>query len=257
MSPSISIITITYNSERHLSQTIASVVSQTFADREFIVVDGASTDGTLDILNRQHRHIDRFVSEPDRGIADAMNKGLRLADGDYALFLHSDDYLLDPDSLAKVAPYLDEGPQPIVAFRLFYETENGERELPRYPRLNWRINFKMSLDHQAVFCRTSLLRDLGGFDPTLSIAMDYDFFLRAYRKGIRGVTHDLPIAVMRKTGISSRLDRETLLVRFREEKRVHSRHADTLRWKAIYGAYWFAYPIYRGFHPRRDFPPAS
>lgn len=256
MSPTISIITVAYNSERHLSQTIASVASQSFTDREFIVVDGRSTDGTPEIVRRERLQVDRFLSEPDRGIADAMNKGLRLAEGDYVLFLHSDDYLLGPDSLADVAPHLADS-QAIVAFRLFYEAENGERVLPRRPKLNWRINFKMSLDHQAVFCRSSVLRDLGGFDPTLKIAMDYDFFLRAYRRGIKAASHDLPIAVMRKTGISSRLDRGGLLDRLREEKRVHLRHADTVIWKAIYGAYWLAYPIYRGFHPRRDFPPSS
>jgi glycosyltransferase involved in cell wall biosynthesis len=256
MSSTISIITVAHNSERHLSDTINSVASQSFTDREYIVVDGASTDGTVDIVHRERRHIDTFVSEPDEGIADAMNKGLGLANGDWVLFLHSDDYLLDSDSLARVVPHLiDE--HPIVAFRLFYEAEDGVRVLPRSPSLNWRINFKMSLDHQAVFCRASTLRELGGFDPTLKIAMDYDLFLRAYRRGIRAESHDLPIAVMRKTGVSSRLDRAGLLDRFREEKRVHLHNADNLVWKAIYRAYWFAYPLYRGFRPRRDFADAS
>jgi glycosyltransferase involved in cell wall biosynthesis len=253
MSPSVSIITVSHNSDRHLNQTLESVASQTFTDREYILIDGGSTDGTLDIAHRHRNHIDHLVSEPDQGIADAMNKGLMMAAGDYVLFLHSDDYFLGPDSLALAAPHL-KGSQPVVAFRLFYESADGTRSLPRRPGLGWRINFKMSLDHQAVFCRTNVMRDLGGFDRALKVAMDYDFFLRAYRNGVRAESHDIPIAVMRKTGISSQLDRENLLDRFREEKRVHSRNCEGLLWRMIYHAYWVAYPIYRGFNPRRDFP---
>lgn len=256
MSPTISIITVAYNSERHLSQTIESVAAQSFAGAEFIVVDGGSTDGTLEIVNRERRHVDQFVSEPDQGIADAMNKGLGMATGEYVLFLHSDDYLLEANSLADAARLLTGSPA-IAAFRLFYETVDGARVLPRFPRLNWRINFKMSLDHQAVLCRADILRELGGFDPSLRIAMDYDFFLRAYRRGFRAESHDLTIAVMRKTGVSSRLDRPGLLDRFREEKRVHLRNAETFAQRMMYGAYWFAYPLYRGFRPRRDFPGAT
>jgi glycosyltransferase involved in cell wall biosynthesis len=255
MSPTISIITITYNSDRHLDQTIESVAAQSYADRELIIVDGDSTDGTLDIVRRHGRDVDQLISEPDRGIADAMNKGLGMAKGEFVLFLHSDDYLLSPTSLADAAPHLA-GPNPVVGFQLFYEMEDGARVLPRKPQLNWRINFKMSLHHQAVFCRTSLLEDLGGFDEAFKIAMDYEFFLRAYRRGIRATSYDLPIAVMRKTGISSQLDNESLLARFREEKRVHLRHADTSLWRAIYRAYWFAYPVYRGFRPS-DFSSAG
>ncbi len=248
MPPTISVVTITFNSERFLEDTMASVAAQTYDDLEYVIVDGGSTDGTLDIVRRYEQHVDQMVSEPDGGIGDAMNKGAAMANGDFVLFLHSDDYLLDGDSLAKVAPHL-ETEDDIVAFRLYYEEVDGTRRLPRVPKLDWRINFKMSLDHQAVFVRTSFHRDLGGFDPSVRIAMDYDFFLRAYRGGARAVTHDLPMAVMRKVGVSARQDRETLLARFREEKMVHERYAGNIARRLIYGAYWVAYPIYRGFRP--------
>ena len=250
MSPKISIVTVAYNAERYIAQTIDSVIDQTYDDYEYIVVDGASTDRTMDIVRQRGDSIDHVISEPDQGIGDAMNKGLAVAEGEYILFLHADDHLLEPAALARAAWLLS---SPIDAFRLFYLSEDGERELPRMPNMNWRMNFKMSLDHQAVFCRTSLLRELGGFDTSLRIAMDYDLFLRAYRRGLRAVTHDLPIAVMRMTGISSQKDRRALLERFREEKRVHRRYANTLVLRIIYGAYWLVYPMYRGFNPLSDF----
>lgn len=255
MSPTISIVTVSHNAERYIAQTIESVAAQTYPDTEYIIVDGASTDSTMEIVRGHESVIDQLVSEPDRGIADAMNKGLALARGDFVLFLHADDYLLSPDSLELAAPHLTDD-EAIVAFRLFYESEGGKRTLPRFPRLNWRINFKMSLDHQAVFCRTSVLRELGGFEPDLKIAMDYDFFLRAHRSGVSAAVHDIPIAVMRKTGVSSRLDRNSLVERFREEKRVHERHSDTYARRLMYRAYWIAYPLYRRLSPWRDFPGA-
>ncbi len=250
MSPTISIITVAYNAERHIAQTIDSVTSQSYRDREYIVVDGASTDSTMDIVRERSSGIDRIVSEPDEGIGDAMNKGLRMAEGEYVLFLHADDYLLGPDVLADAAPVLS---APIEAFRLVYDFEDRGQLLPRVPSLGWRTNFKTGLDHQAVLCRASLLRDLGGFDPSLRIAMDYDFFLRAYRRRVPARIHDLPISVMRKAGISSRLDRASLLERFREEKKIHERYANNLGRRVMYWAYWIAYPIYRGFNPWRYF----
>ena len=89
--PKITIVTITYNAERYLEQTITSVIEQTYTNREYIVVDGNSSDGTLDIIKKYESEIDNWISEPDNGIADAMNKGIDLATGDYILFLHSDD----------------------------------------------------------------------------------------------------------------------------------------------------------------------
>ena len=250
MSPKISIVTVAYNAERHIAQTIASVTSQSFRDFEYIVIDGASTDATMEVISQHSAAIDHVVSEPDEGIADAMNKGLALAAGEYVLFLHADDYLLSSDALATVAPLLT---APIEAFRLYYEEEDGGRSLPRMPSFGWRTNFKTGFDHQAVFCQATLLRELGGFDTSVRIAMDYDLFLRAYRRGTKAEVHDIPIAVMRKVGISSQTDRDSLLERFREEKRIHRDHADNVLRRALYWAYWIAYPIYRGFNPWRDF----
>ncbi|MDJ0952219.1 MAG: glycosyltransferase family 2 protein [Acidimicrobiia bacterium] len=250
MTPKISIVTAAYNAERYIADTIDSVTSQSYRNYEYIVVDGASSDATMDIVRERADGIDHIVSEPDDGISDAMNKGLELVTGEYVLFLHADDYLVGPSALEDAAPLLAE---PIEAFRLFHEQEDGELVAPRMPREGWLTNFKWGLYHQSVLCRTSLLRDLGGFDTSLRVSMDYDLFLRAYRQGVRAGIHDLPLSVMRRTGISSQRDRAALRERFREEKLIHERYAGNLGRRAIYTAYWIAYPIYRGFNPWRDF----
>ncbi|CAN5404494.1 hypothetical protein BH09BAC4_BH09BAC4_38480 [soil metagenome] len=91
--PTVSIITITYNAERFLERTIQSVVAQQATDFEYVIIDGASTDGTLDIIKRYEKHITTWISEPDRGLYDAMNKGLHRARGQYVWFMNAGDKL--------------------------------------------------------------------------------------------------------------------------------------------------------------------
>ena len=104
--PRITIITITFNAELYLEQTIASVIGQTYNDKEYIVIDGGSTDSSLDIIKKYKKNIDKWISEPDNGISHAMNKGLQYATGDFVFFLHSDDYLCDDNVLAEACQFL-------------------------------------------------------------------------------------------------------------------------------------------------------
>ena len=100
--PKISIITITFNSEKTLEETIESVLSQNYPNLEYLIIDGGSSDGTLEIVKRYKDKIDFVISEPDRGISDAFNKGIRYATGEIVGIINSDDLLL-PDALHKVA----------------------------------------------------------------------------------------------------------------------------------------------------------
>jgi glycosyltransferase involved in cell wall biosynthesis len=102
----LSIVTISFNSEQYLEQTIRSVIGQSYANIEYVVVDGGSNDGTLDIIRKYDSEIDRWISEPDAGIADAMNKALSLTTGDFVYFLHSDDYLEGDDAIEKASRHL-------------------------------------------------------------------------------------------------------------------------------------------------------
>jgi len=243
--PLISVVTVVFNGAAYLEQTIGSIINQTYDNIEYIIIDGASTDGSQEIIKKYESCISYWLSEPDQGIADAMNKGVQLSVGDYVLLLHADDYLLGPDSVQTAMNNLDDR-LPITAFTLYYE-HNGQRWLARPKPWNWRMNFKTTLLHQAVICRRALFEQIGGFDTDLKIAMDYDFFLRAYRRGTGVKYVDRPLSVMRRTGISSRTDRRTLQHRFREERMVHKKNSPGRWLDLIYALYWVAYPLYRAF----------
>lgn len=101
--PKFSIITVTYNAEKVLEDTIQSIVTQSYKNVEYIIVDGGSTDGTLAIVNKYREHIHTVVSEPDKGLYDAMNKGIKLATGDYLCFLNAGDGLHEDDTLLQIA----------------------------------------------------------------------------------------------------------------------------------------------------------
>jgi len=239
--PLISIVTITLNAEKHLEQTIQSVLNQTYKSIEYIIVDGGSTDRSLEIVNKYKNHIAHFISEKDDGIADAMNKGFALSTGEYVLFLHSDDYFNSDDILEKSTDFFNE-PVDIITFGILF----GKHFNLCKPRgFNFWFNFKQGIYHQGTFCRRQLIERLKGFDTQFRIAMDYDFFLRAYKSDARLKTIPLVLAVMRDTGVSSRKDWQSLRYRFNEERRVHQKNCSALLMKIIYQLYWWLYLPYR------------
>lgn len=243
--PLISIITITLNSERFLEQTITSVVSQTYENVEYIVVDGGSQDGTLEIIKRHESRIDKWLSEPDQGIADAMNKGLQYATGDFVLFLHSDDYLCHENVLSEAIQHMTDQAD-LYLFEIVLSDGDYER-LCRPRGLNWWINFKTGIFHQSTICSNALFAKIGNFDTNLRIAMDYDFFLRAYRAGARSKKLNFPLSVMRLCGVSSQLDWPSLKKRFREERLVQINNSPSIPLRLMYLIFWLLYPHYRHF----------
>ena len=246
--PLISVVTACLNSERHIGQTLRSVFEQQGVSCEHVIADGGSTDGTLLIVEAQLRPGGRWNSEPDRGIADAMNKGIDLAGGEWLLFLQSDDYLCDPTVLARASshftPDLD-----ICGFPVLFGSENAAVAMRPRGAGFW-LNFKTGLNHQGTFIRRSLFERVGLYDTNFRIAMDYEFFLRAYRAGARFACHPDPvIALMRDTGISSQLDWPNLKRRFDEERRVH-RKFQTAALAPFYSTWWATYPRYRQLRSR-------
>lgn len=241
--PTITVVTVTYNSERHLEETIRSVISQNHPSFEYIIIDGGSTDNTLRIIEAYQRHLTHWISEPDQGIADAMNKGLEVATGDYLLFLHSDDFLRSKHSLEAAYNYLD-GDHEIFAFDILYGRESHYEKRPSKGFSAW-MNFKTGLFHQGVICSRSVFDTIGGFDTQFSIAIDYDFFLRAYKQGFKVKNCRYVLSVMRDTGLSSRSDWPSLKTRFDEEQRVHSKNSSSNAMRLVYFLYWLAYPKYR------------
>ena len=239
----LSIVTITWNSEEFLEQTIRSVVGQSYPGIEYIVVDGGSTDGTLEIIKRYEERIDRWISEPDNGIADAMNKAIELATGEFIYFLHSDDFLASESSIHEACQHLTDD-EDIFLFSIYLQKDGVKaRHKPR--GLNWWLNFKTGVFHQSVICRRSLFDRIGLFDPTFRIGMDYDFFLRAYRRGIGSLRVDMPIATMRLTGISSGTDWPALRERFGEERAIQSKNRSSAWMRFVYAIWWTLYLPYR------------
>lgn len=241
----ISIITITLNSEKYLSQTIDSVVQQSYPHIEYILVDGVSTDNTLNIIKAKQQHIHRWISEPDDGIGDAMNKGIALATGDYLLFLHSDDYLFSPESIAQAVAHIEQQ-QHLMVYASAIRYQRKQSVTIYQPRAwNFMIYFKTRLWHQGVLCHRRVFKQIGGFDAQFKIAMDYDFFLRVYLHGLSVALYPDTLAVMRDTGVSSRQDWQNLSRRFDEERAVHKKNQANPLMGLVYAFYWLLYKPYR------------
>ena len=242
-SPLVSVITIGYNSANSIEQTITSVIAQTYPNKEYLIIDGGSEDETIDILEQYKARIDQWISERDEGISDAMNKGLKIATGDWILFLHSDDYLVGKDSLEKAVAMI-ENDIDILACNIYFKY--GETiKLAKPHGWNFRMNFKVGLWHQAILCRKTLFERVGRFDKSFRIGMDYDFLLRAFRQGTNVKIVDLPLSVMRKTGLSSQIDKNSMRMRFEEERRVQEKNCHSALLRATYAAYW---PLYRTYN---------
>lgn len=238
----ISIITAAHHALPGLKATVESLRAQTFRDFEHVVVDGASTDGTPEWLAAEGHGI-RWVSEPDEGIADALNKALGMAEGDYVLALHAEDTLLSPESLAEASSELDGSD--IVSFDVLFSTAAGDRHL-RSRGLSPKLEFKTTIPHQGAFCRRDLFDRIGAFDSTFRIALDYEFFLRARRRGVSLRHVPRPLARMPDTGVSSRLDWPSLRARFAEERRAQMLHSSGPLMRGSYALYWPPYLLHRG-----------
>ncbi|WP_309387701.1 glycosyltransferase family 2 protein [Cerasicoccus frondis] len=243
--PSISVITVCRNAEATISDCLESVRQQTTIPREHIVVDGLSSDGTTDTLNHFANPLLAWTSESDQGIGDAMNKGAARATGDWLLFLHADDYLADERVLEDVTPQLSDDLDLVAGDILFIYPEDGRSER-RTPRgFGARNRLKTQFYHQAVFIRSDFFRQMNGYDAAFSIAMDYDFFLRAQNARARWKRIPRLISAMRQIGVSSRTDWPSLYERFMQEKRCHFKTSPNWRWTTLYVGYWALYPLYR------------
>ncbi|MDX2426951.1 MAG: glycosyltransferase family 2 protein [Cycloclasticus sp.] len=241
--PTITVITVCFNAEKYIEQTIKSVLEQKNIAIEYILIDGGSSDTTLDIIKRYEPSIDRYISEPDKGIADAMNKGIALATGDYILFLHADDYFKDSHVVFE-ASKLMQGKSDIYAFDILFK--KGNRFLRKTTKkLGVRTYFKTPVMHQGAFCKKELLEKLGGFNTSFKIALDYDFFLRAYKIGASMEIHQQVLSIMRDTGVSSKQDWASLKQRFMEERKAQQGAQPTALLRVIYSLYWMMYLPYR------------
>lgn len=235
--PKFSIITVTYNAGAVLEDTIQSVITQTYRNVEYIIVDGGSKDHTLDIINRYREHIHTLVSEPDKGLYDAMNKGIRLATGDYLCFLNAGDELHEDDTLQLMVHSITRTELPDV---LYGETaivdEEGHflrmRRLSAPENLNWK-SFKdgMLVCHQAFFPRRELAEP---YDLRYRFSADFDWCIRIMKKSHTLHNTHLTLIDYLNEGMTTRNHRASLHERFR----IMCRHYGYLSTLARHA--WFA-----------------
>lgn len=235
--PKFSIITVTYNAGAVLEDTIQSVITQTYRNVEYIIVDGGSKDHTLDIINRYREHIHTLVSEPDKGLYDAMNKGIRLATGDYLCFLNAGDELHEDDTLQLMVHSITGTELPDV---LYGETaivdEEGHflrmRRLSATENLNWK-SFKdgMLVCHQAFFPRRELAEP---YDLRYRFSADFDWCIRIMKKSHTLHNTHLTLIDYLSEGMTTRNHRASLHERFR----IMCRHYGYLSTLARHA--WFA-----------------
>jgi glycosyltransferase involved in cell wall biosynthesis len=196
-----------------LEQTVRSVLDSGVVGLEYLIIDGASTDTTVEYLESLDASTVRFISEPDDGIADAMNKGIRLARGQWVLHLHAGDRLL-PGMLSNAMAQVEGADADIVCCAIVKNEAHG---VVRYEASPQSLASESSVPHPGVIARTDVWRELGGFNPAYRNAMDYDLFLRARLAGKRFRVIDEPLAVMAWGGQSEqslwRTLRETHTIR--------------------------------------------
>ncbi len=200
--PKISIITVNLNNAAGLSHTIQSVLNQSFKDYEYLIIDGGSTDGSVDIIKKNSDKISYWVSEPDKGIYNAMNKGIRASKGAYLLFLNSGDIFAEKHVLSLVNKCMGEG------FDIYYGNVIREDSIIIIPpkKLNFDFFYKSTIPHQGTFTKKELFDRVFHFNENLKIVADWEFFISAICKYMATYKYiDFSISIIELGGVSSDL----------------------------------------------------
>ncbi len=231
MSIKISIITVVLNNGATIEDTICSIESQSYRNVEHIVIDGGSTDCTLEVIQRHQAKINHFISEPDRGIFDAMNKGLRFATGDVVTFLNADDIYAGTDVLQRVADAFADPSVDASYADLVYVDPRDLYKPVRYWKSREFIPGLFARGwvpaHPTFFARCAAYQQYGGYDESLGLAADFDLMMRLLERHRLKSVYIPHIAVkMRIGGVSNRsihnIVRQNIdIVRACRKNRVH------------------------------------
>ena len=212
MNEKVSIITVVYNGADTIEQTIQSVLGQTYKNIEYIIIDGASTDGTQEIIGKYQNRIAYFISEKDKGIYDAMNKGIEHATGDVIGIINSDDWY-EIDAVEKAVSTLNKYEADVIYGRIFCGARPEEMSLvPIY--LLETLWYHMAISHPSVFVKKSIYDIYGLFNIKYKIAADYELMLRLYSNNVKFAFIDEVLAYFRTGGISQTLMYEMYMEEF-------------------------------------------
>lgn len=214
----ITVITVTYNAQDCLEETILSVFGQTHKDLEYIVIDGASTDATGAVVRRYMERIAKYISEPDHGIYDAMNKGIACASGDFIAFMNAGDRFADKHALADISESLNGNRDCMIACGrtvLKYDDRHSRMISPVLTQ------YGMPTYHQAMFFSREVFAVFGKYDISYSLAADYDIWLKVYSQcKDHIICIDRVISVNDMNGISN----ENYFKALSERRRIGLRH---------------------------------
>ena len=195
--PKVTIVTVTFDAEEILEETIKSVINQTYDNIEYIIIDGASSDGTVNIIKKHEEKIDYWVSEPDNGIYYAMNKAINKATGEYINFMNAGDTFADLDSVTYVMENKDNNAELIYGN---YRKKDSGQIKEALPQKDWFYN--MPFCHQTLFTKTDIMKN-ELFDTCFDLAADHNFIIKMYQKQKQFFHIDKVIAVFAPAGFAT------------------------------------------------------
>lgn len=222
MTREVSIVVAVLDARPTLQRCLDSIVGQDHPGKQLIVVDGGSTDGTLEVIRRNRQVIDHWETGADRGIYSAWNKALEHATGDWVCFVGADDYYLDPTAVREMADLGDEEEADLVCGKVWYVNERGQRQFTHGRPWSWeRMKRRHSVSHTGMLHHSRLFERHGWFNEDLRIAGDYEFLLRL-GPGVRAAFLDRAYLAMGNTGVSTSNSLQTL----NEVRRVQAGHPE-------------------------------
>ena len=203
-----SIITVSYNSEKTIARTIKSVLSQSYENYEYIIIDGASTDNTTSIIEKYKDRFKgklKYISEPDKGIYDAMNKGIALANGKVIALLNSDDYYFENTLSTVQEAYNSSNKKSVISAELIFKSDAGEQLLKTSEKRFKKVmkQYKNGVRHPATFVPKLIYDKVGFFNLAYKIASDAELIFRIYTAGYDFIFVNKPLVVMCDGGISN------------------------------------------------------
>ena len=220
MKPKISVITIVYNDVKHLEETILSVTEQTFDNIEYIIIDGGSTDGTLDVIKNHADKLSYWISEKDNGIYDAMNKGLRIASGDFVWFLNSGDQIHEKNTVEELVRQIDEETDVIYGETVLINDEGeilGMRRKQAPENLTWKSFFTgMMVCHQSVLVRRNVAPE---YNEKYRFSADFEWVLLSLKKARKIVNSHQILSRYLEEGATTQNHKASLKERFDIMKR--------------------------------------
>lgn len=242
--PFLSILTASLNSGSTIVDCISSIKSQNFQNFEHIIIDGASTDNTLEILQKYKKTYNYlWTSQPDDGIADALNKGLQKAQGSYIIVIQADDRLLNQNIFDNVYPYLKNEKIDIVVFPVILNHPTRGKVLKQPIRFIVWNRFKFIFPHQGCFVHKRVFEKVGRFRNEFNICMDYDFFYRALAFNFSVKFGKFPVVLMGGTGVGSLS--KFIDKRLEEERLVQMRNERNPGWRAAQFIFRLLYMPYK------------